>query len=163
MTFFRATVVCAVLGSISLIALAAGESSADWKTLNHLQQIGQASLMYSAENRGYLPSHFGQLTRYLRKPDAFLDARTDTAPPADWEKMTADQQSDWAKQHCEFDLTNAAGQRIFKIKNSNTVPLAVTRDKPGQKKVTLFADGRAQVEGSGVDPAQLPPPPATKP
>ena len=66
MSLFRTTVVCTVLGSISLIALAAGESEADRLTLNRLQQIGQASLIYANENRGYLPTSFGQMAMASR-------------------------------------------------------------------------------------------------
>ena len=144
-------------------ALAAGESEADLKTLNHLQQIGQACLIYAAENRGYLPTTFAQIEPELRQPEAFLDARNDTKPPADWEKLSPEQRADWANKNAEFDFTSVAGQKSFRIKHPFDVPLATTRDKPGRKKVTLFADGRAQIEGSGVDPASLPPPPATKP
>ncbi len=163
MSLFRTTVVCTVLGSNSLIALAAGESEADRLTLNRLQQIGQASLIYANENRGYLPTSFGQLARTLKKPEVFLDARSESTPPADWDKMNPNQQAAWIVDHSEYVFTSAAGQKIFRIKNPSTVPFVTTREKAGQKKVTLFADSRAQIEGSGVDPAQLPPPPATKP
>jgi len=160
---FVAILLCGLFSLAGLRVLAADGASTDETTLNHLQQIGQASLIYAAENRGFFPTAFGQLVSKLRKPEAFLDARTDSTVPADWEKMTADQQRNWVNIHCEFDFTSAAGQKSFRIKEPSKVPLAITRDKPGRKKVTLFADGRAQIEGSGKDPASLPPPPATKP
>ncbi len=160
---FVLLLMCAVFSAAGLRVLAAAGAGADETTLSHLQQIGQACLIYANENKGYLPTTFGQIAGSLKKPEAFLDARGDSNPPADWEKMTADQQRDFVNAHCEFDFTSSAGQKIFRIKNPSTVPLAVTKDKAGRKKVTLFVDGRAQVEGSGKEPASLPPPPTTKP
>jgi len=164
---FRYLLSLSVIAALSLgglKVLAADGAGSDEATLNRLQQIGQACLIYAAENRGWFPYSFGQLAPKLRKPEAFLDARNDTKPPADWEKMTPEQKSEWADAHCEFDLTaDTSGKRSFKIKQPSTVPMVVTRDKPGRKKITLFADGRAQIEGSGKDPASLPPPAATQP
>ena len=72
---FVAILLCGLFSLAGLRVLAADGASTDETTLNHLQQIGQASLIYAAENRGFFPTAFGQLVSKLRKPEAFLDAR----------------------------------------------------------------------------------------
>jgi len=152
----------AIVCALAIRVLAADPTAADQATLRHLQQLGRASLMYCNENRGFLPSTWSQTLKYVQSADVYLDPRLGSKAPANWDEMTDDQKQAWVADHCEFDLAPAAGQKITKLKPISASVLATTRKIPGQPTITLFADGRAQIDGSGVEPASLPPPPATQ-
>lgn len=139
----------------SAVRVIAGELAwHDKATLIHLRSIGQACAQYANENRGFFPKSFGQLSPMLEKPETFLDARLNTLTPKDWAKLSADERREWIDAHCEFDFTDAAGQRVTKMAHPATVPLASTRDQNGVRKLTLFAD--THVELGPVPPAKSP-------
>jgi prepilin-type processing-associated H-X9-DG protein len=51
------------------------------KSMSNLRQIGAAAMMYSNENRGYLPSDWAGLFPYVNSPSVFISPRR-TASPA---------------------------------------------------------------------------------
>ena len=146
MTFKQITVIATVTSLASLYALhaiAADPNDPQKICLARMRQIGIGCMMYAAQSKGTLPATFSLLEPMINKPEVFLDPRLDTTPPADRDKMSHDQRRDWINTHCEYDFTSIAGTRLTKVRNSPTVPLAQTRDKPNTPRVTLFADGHA--------------------
>src|SRR5688572_30585057 len=73
-------------GGVSMLAPASGTASDDanrLKCANHLRQIGQASLLYTCDNRIY-PTHLGLLVKHADVHPSILTSpmRGTVVPPA---------------------------------------------------------------------------------
>jgi prepilin-type processing-associated H-X9-DG protein len=129
-------VVWLALCAISMLAIAQTtapsppETNPAKQSAANMRSIGWAIGMYATENRGYLPTDLSQVERYFGNKEAavkvFRNPRTG------------------AENGYEYVLH---GERISKLKQPATVPMAYELDPQGERVkdgIVLFADGHVE-------------------
>ncbi len=138
------------IAAVFLFALPALHAVEDDSRLavNHLRSIGQAMMIYAAENKGYFPERLSAVVKYV-SPETFLSGRRRQA--VDPKTMSAEKLAEWIDRDCDFAYVVPPMTKLAKLQPAHATPTVMERTT-GSVVAVLYADGHVTEIGQTTQP-----------